>query len=1706
MSGPTQADLKKSRSAFKGHLTRLYADVEITIEERDLSALRKFRDKLKAQYKKFRTSHDAYDATVVVDQEKQDSSQYVKDVSAEYLKHLKLLNKAEDEQAGSSTSTKAESGTDHAAQVIARIGNLPPLHIETFNGNAREYESFITTFKEVVEIATPSPAARLIRLKSHLSGHAQQAIESCRPQDGQAAYDEALKILKEDFGSDYKVCQDVLSNLKNGKMVRNPADIRTFAHDLANAAVTLKNIQMFGELNTQNCIVELCKRLPQRLMFKWRDSVMKVKQQSDRYPQFDAFVKFVREQANVMNDPIYGNEELLASKQPHHKGSSKSVSGLSTEVASDQRPERSRAKTFVCQLCKDNHKLFYCPQFNAKSVDERLAFVEEKSLCKNCLFPGHAASDCRCPYICKIDGCNQKHSKLIHISHASNNNMLVSSNSSTANANTSVTNCLSNNADSVYMPVVPIVVNDAILTYALLDTGSSCSFCTEKLADRLKIPKQKTNYQLRTLHGSSDQSSYYVALSISSSEGTEKVSMNNVLLVEHIPVSSYTVDVNSYPHLEGLSFASPDHVDVIIGQDCSALLTPLEVRRGSRNSPFAIRTVLGWCLNGTAPQTTNAIVTSNFVSTQQIDQKLNRLWEMEEYFTPQSTPDGSAEDDYVLSLWDQECTVVDGHFQIPIPWKNLTEPMPNNLTLAKRRLYQLQGSLRKKGIIDTYNNEINRLVQDGYAEIVPDREINSANTCWYLPHHAVAKKDGKKIRVVFDCASKFNNVSLNTCCLQGPNFTNRLTDVLLKFRTHHYAFMADITAMYNQVKIPPDDRDALRFLWFMDEKLVHMRSTCHIFGGIWSASSALYALRKTAELTDDVAVQDAIKRNFYVDDLAYSTQNIAQAKSMVVQLKNVLLQRGFSLTKYVANDKRILDDIADSERLNLSQPLLPDAKTKALGINWSTQEDQFHIFSSLKPAFTKAGILSNLASIFDPLGLISPLLTKGKVLLQEATRRKLSWEEPLPTDLSDAWSHWTDDLCGLSEISIPRCLIPIEYQDASYELHCFADASQIAYGCCVYLRCLSKSGSIHTALICSKSRICPLKGETVPRLELQAAVLASKLEANVRCALPVCLITSRFWSDSQIVLAYIKNDSKRLKTYVANRIRVIRSTSNPDSWSYVPSATNPADVLTRPLLLKELPNMWFQGPSFLKLHKSHWKLPSSTVIKVSNDDPEVSKPFSVLSTNVQPIELLDRLLSYHSELNHLLRSIAWLTRFKRYMLDKSPQEKSLSADEIKIAELLVIKYVQESSYTDEIKRLKGTQPVKEKSSIARLNPVLNDDGLLVVGGRLKHSALSVTQKHPIILPYSSLLSKLIVRSEHNKCHLGTEWILSHLRRKYWITRARVLIKSVSRDCVICRKLFAKPLDQKMADLPWERTEAHGRAFQRVGADVFGPFLVKSGRHELKRYGCIFVCFSIRAVHIEMLNDLKSDTMINACRRFWARRGTPDMMFTDNATNFCRAAKDFNLGYKALPLNELQHYCNKKGVSWKFNVPCASHMGGMYERLIRTFRKVLAGMMFDKQRITDPILQTLFVEAEAIMNSRPLTKVSSDVNDDVALTPAHFLMIHQGPVIPPGSFLRTDMFRSRWKYIQHLTDLFWKKFLNTYLVELQKRAKWLKTKPNLKVGDLVLLAEEGTPRSVWPLGRVIHVKPGRDGLIRSVRIRTKLNELVRPVTKVIPLEV
>ena len=663
------AALKKSRSVMEDGLTKAYGNLSVVIAEEDYDAVMLEREHLKSKYLKFRDTHIEYHETLEDEADIQVSDAYFYDVQQVYATQQNIAKVALKDMR-LHVPIAQELSNEQSFKSLGHLINLPPLQLQKFSGKPDEFDNFITTFHEVIGKVVPDPAAKLVRLKSQLTGPALDSVKMCRTDSGDEGYARAIKILRERFGSPYIVCNSIIESLKYGPDVRSPPDIRTFSDELCSAEVTLKNNNMYTEIDTQNNIIEMCLRLESQLRYEWRSLVMKSKRCTGTYLKFSDFVTFVQEQADIVNDPLYGKDALK--DRPNRSSKGKSITSLpvATHGVDIPIPRSSSGTTFSsqsprgmqCLLCLKNHNLYSCYKFKNMSIDQRCDYVKANKLCILCLSKDHAVSNCRSSYICRVDSCGEKHSSALHV-HASQS--------------TTQANCgHSCDKSSVHMPTVPVVIDDIFHTFALLDSGSSTTFCTRRLMDELKLQGSKTTYQLQTLHGLNNGCTEAVNLHMSSTDGSKCLDLNNVLVVDEIPVAENDLsDVSKYPHLKDLSISEATQVDILIGQDNSAALLPVDIRRGHVNDPFATLTMMGWSLNGgTHVSVPSHRGTSYATSTTILDEEVYQPCEDEETSIPQETVGIFKE--------DQQSIVLDVEFLHHSLWKKPVSAVIENVLIT----------------------------------------------------------------------------------------------------------------------------------------------------------------------------------------------------------------------------------------------------------------------------------------------------------------------------------------------------------------------------------------------------------------------------------------------------------------------------------------------------------------------------------------------------------------------------------------------------------------------------------------------------------------------------------------------------------------------------------------------------------------------------------------------------------------------------------------------------------------------------------------------------------------------------------------------------------------------------------------------------------------------------------------------------------------
>ena len=738
---------KVIRRQRKAAITRHLGTLDRLLAEEETEQVKERLEKISVAFLRFETSHDEYNELLKDDDDEIEASDcWFHDVQNVYVNGVKSARAWLRSQA-CIPSTPAVPTSFSTPPDLIRLLSIPKVEIDKFDGDPLEYQTFIAIFNEMVDSKAEDYQVKLTRLLQYTSGEAKAAIKNCALIGSEEGYTQALGILKNRYGNTHLVSQRIINDLKKGKSVSKAHDLQQLADELAMALTALKKLDMLSELNTQQSIIDILQRCQPYVRYRWRKKALEKKNNSQMYPDISDFVDFIKLVASEACDPVYGAEATKScsnAKSFHTVTNSSPISShdlsLGSEFPNKSTPVSSNNSDYaarVCVVCGMNHGLFYCDQFKGMRPEARLDIAIKNKLCFNCLLSGHNSLDCRKNSVCSVPGCGRKHTKFIHVDNDSQTANVINCTSSGNAAvqdvtNGNVNNCaeVGNNVNAVfshvYLPIVPVVINGDYEVYALLDTGSTSTFITHELVSRLKLGGSDFSCRMSTLGNVSDVRTKVVSFDLTSVDRSETLSMQNVLVVPHIPARypNHAINLKSVPHLADLPIHQIDknvQISILIGMDHAYALMPREVRCNpcDKRQPYASRTLFGWSLNGLIGDQSVIEVASNFVS---MDQQIENLWNMETWDDDRVST--SFEDRKVIDLWNQNVWHNEGHYVLPIPWKEEKPNFPDNKYTAMSRLKNLRSRLLKKDMLELYNENLHKIVSDGYAERVPEQDLH----------------------------------------------------------------------------------------------------------------------------------------------------------------------------------------------------------------------------------------------------------------------------------------------------------------------------------------------------------------------------------------------------------------------------------------------------------------------------------------------------------------------------------------------------------------------------------------------------------------------------------------------------------------------------------------------------------------------------------------------------------------------------------------------------------------------------------------------------------------------------------------------------------------------------------------------------------------------------------------------------------------------
>ncbi|XP_055527937.1 uncharacterized protein LOC129720474 [Wyeomyia smithii] len=1052
-------------------------------------------------------------------------------------------------------------------------------------------------------------------------------------------------------------------------------------------------------------------------------------------------------------------------------------------------------------------------------LQERLNHVNRKRLCFNCLRSDHYVSNCPIQNSCRI--CQERHNTVLHPGYlegirkdtavsggtrplpTAQTNVTTTQkqpelNTATVETYLAAASTQSHRSGNVFMLTVILVIVDAYgqhhFAWALLDSASQPNLLTERNFSSLNV--------------------------------TADLPERNVSIADwSIPKDLFLADP---------TFNERGSIDMIIGLphffDC--FRSPARIRI-ARDLPEMVDSVFGWIVAGSgdlipaSPETVQCNVTAICLTT--FEESLERFWKVEEL---PSRDDYSAEERECENLYTS--TVArdrSGRYIVRLPrHPNFHSMLGESKAAALRRFRLLEQRLEREAEMkEEYHRFMREYISLGHMRLLGMNQHSSGN--FYLPHHPVVKESSTttKVRVVFDGSAKSSTgVSLNETLLTGPVVQDDLLSIVLRFRKFPVALVADIEEMYRQVLIHPEDTPYQRILWrFNESDPIQTYELLTVTYGL--APSSFLAKRTLQQLADDEGtaypLADPILRKiFYVDDCLGGAQSVDEALQLRHELTELLSKGGLTLRKWTSNKLEVLQGLS-SEQIGKQSSFVfaPHESVKALGIGWEPETDELRFESKISSRKApERSILSSISQLFDPLGLIAPVVIRSKMFMQELWLAHCDWDQPVPNAIQEKWKTYHRDLAGIAEYRIDRyAFLP----NAKVQLHTFSDASESVYGACVYARSTDTHGNVRVKLLASKSRVAPLDRITLPRLELCAAEIASQLYAHVKTALQLEISDARFWSDSTVTIQWLQAPPRTWKTFVANRVSKIQTLTHGYRWTHIPGKDNPADLVSRGMAVGEFVSseLWKYGPTWLRLPEEKWPAPFPLHVPVDN--------------------------------------------------------------------------------------IEARKTSKELSDF-----------------------------HP--------LSKLIAKFYHLKLlHGGGQLTLAAMRETYWPVRGKRLVRSVIRNCLPCLRANPVPAQQRTGQLPIPRVTP-SRPFTVTGVDYAGPvYLRPPHKRASPTKACIFVCFSTKAVHIELVSDLTTSAFLATFRRFSSRRGLPAHVHSDNGKNFEGARNEITELYLWLNSKRnregIETNLANNGVTWHMTPPKTPHFGGLWEAAVKSAKKTSA---------------------------------------------------------------------------------------------------------------------------------------------------------------------
>ena len=1353
--------------------------------------------------------------------------------------------------------------------------------------------------------------------------------------------------------------------------------------------------------------------------------------------------------------------------------------------------------------------------------------------------------------------------------------------------------------------VVPFRIKNHIGTFnGVIDDGSTLTFISQSLRQKFSNLKCRIiSCKTSGLNGLEQEiNNEEILLPILDQQ-------NRTILVEAIVVDKINSNIclpdidslsQNFPELQTVPFPELPNkpVDILFGQNTPEVLVATQadlfLGKGHPNVRF---TILGPALGysekiypqikvmltrvETEDKAHDVHSGEEFTTQEEMAKLIQKLINNEETITvpPNKRIQSPINEELEIRLREQFCRTSDGHMEVPLPFKGGSFSLRNNYTeCAKFDMAQKIKIVKKNPEYWSHCiAELQKQVNYGAARILGPSENRYEG--FYHPIVVVVKesKTSTPIRMCLDASREFVQENKIKACFndelpRGTNLLNDISDVLTLFRLYPVTLIADIKKMFFNIRVPPEQRKFLRFIF---DGTVY-ESYAYPFGLRISPYVCLLCLKLVAEKAlqnKEISLEtlDATNHQIYMDDGIFSVETPKQAIELAQQIMKTFDSIHMNFGKFISCSREVMRSIPEKRRLteiNFDDPL-PESGT--LGINYDAENDCLSLnpVTELAQVITKSEVMRIAAKVYDPNNILGLITIKARRLTQlifqipkpggkeipflEDLEKHRETVPELIEEIVRGYYECGQELMKIDQIKIPRLLTedkPIKDKT----LLIFCDGSTVAYGAVSYLRTSYQDGTVTVRLIKAAKKCTPLRRQTIPRIELMAALEGAKLSNRLKKLIkPNSTI---LFTDAIVVLFWImKTDLHRFDDYIQVRLTQIHESTKNDSWRHIESGLNPADLLSRGVKLNHIMQngeltekgiFWFEGPPFLKEDIAMWPRHDREIHQMSKEDNEIVKEsiktfktlLAATQTELNPktsTTFSVNLNIYQAGENALdslkVDSVRWLfnqqeatekaakslplTDYSKFGTVKKAAQVILQTstlaqkwlekihlqstgeriETMKDAYKKLFREIQAEGFSKEISSAKTTKMWPIKSLPSEVNALFDQDSILRSNSRIANcEGIPDWERKPIILPSNHPFIMTLIHSFH--IHIGhggsISELISGIRRLIYFPKMRQSVRKYLSRCIKCRRKYNKPFLPHMAELPIDIEKM--TIFEHVALDFLGPVKVIRARSTQKYYILVLVCIQTHALHLEICESLETGQVLTALQRFCLEKRVPNKIRSDNGTSFVAAKKVLfpEISMKKVDWDQVKRTMDTP--EWNFIAPGApeTNLAEAFVKLV----KVRLDLDLQSRKFTRDQLSTLLVLTSNSVNNRPLTYLSDDIRDPRPIT-ANILM---KPVFHSSAGLEVNentpvKYRRYYQEILQFAEITAKRWMEEFAKDLKKYPKWKTWTNNVKVGDLVVVVEHNPLKSKnWPLGIVTKTfESPRDHVVRTCQVKYRTSE-------------